>query len=166
MVEITVSNTEGRILEDLTDALAAARLNGELVFRAVDVTASESDLRRLQLAGPTPKAMVQFAGAAETATIEDRRHGMMAFELWIVARLPASCSSAQRITEVLRLTNLAKNAVESTPPADAVAGGEPDHWRPRLQWGRPVIEATDHAPWVVGRMPLDISYTLNSPTSH
>jgi len=166
MTEITVTNVEGRILEDLTDALALARLNGELVFGAVDTTAGESDLLGRRLAGPTPKAMIHFAGAAERETLEDRRHGVMTVELWIAARMAASCSSAGRVAEMLRLINLAKNAVENTPPVDAAAGGEPNHWAPRLQWGRPVIEAADHAPWVVGRAPLDVSYTLDSPTSH
>lgn len=166
MAEITVTNTDGRILEDITDALATARISGEAVFNAVDATAGDAQMHQMKLAGTGPKAMVRYTRTHETEAVEGRRHCVMAVDVSIAARPAGATTTAARITEILRLVNAAKNAVENTPPADAGYGGEPNQWHPRLQWGPPAVEADDHAPWVVARMKLEVSYTLDSPTSH
>jgi len=165
MAEISVGNIEGRILEDLTDALALARVGGEAVFRSVDTTTCEERLHQLQLAGPAPKAMVRYVHTDETDAVEGRRHCIVGVEILIGIKA-ASASNRAQVAEILRLVNAAKNAVEDSPPADAAAGGEPSRWRPRLTWGRPALDVKDHAPWIVGRVNLEVSYTLNSPTSH
>ena len=149
MTEITVDNVDWRIISDLASALQDAQIGGERVFNQVTMTASEARARHVQLAGSAPKAMIRYVQTDERETVEDCRSCTVTVELVIAARVAGDRTEGDRLAEILRLVNAARNAVETSPPADACYWGDAGGWRNRLRWGRPVIDATDHAPWAL-----------------
>ncbi len=166
MTAITVANTDWEIIEDLDDALTAATIDDVAVFSSVTVTGSLDQAKEAQFAGEFPKVIVRYAGTSEGESPENVRYCAVALELMVTTKSSGGADEAARVQEILRLVNAAKNAVEANPPANACYWGDSNYWHNKLQWGRPKLDTTDNQPWITAVIPLEISYTLNSATSH
>ncbi|NQU75031.1 MAG: hypothetical protein HQ546_01810 [Planctomycetes bacterium] len=172
MTAITVANIDWEVVEDLHDALAAATINGETVFPLVSVTTSPEQAKEAQFSRAGPNAIIRYIGTTEGESPEAVRCCALSVELIIAAKVASASDETDRVKEVLRLVNAAKNAVEVSPPADAHAwgqihaGSKSDYWHEKLQWGSPVLDTTERPPWVAAVIPLEISYTLANATSH
>jgi hypothetical protein len=162
MTAITVSNKEWCILSAVRDALSAAEVDGAAVFQAVSVTTSDQQARETQLA-TSPVAVVRYVATAEDDSPQGLRGCTVCLEILVAARAD---SEAQRLEQALRLKNAAVNAVEAAPPPDARAWGDDNHYQKKLRWGRPQIDATEHSPWALARIPLDVGFLLSSGTAH
>ncbi len=166
MGAITVSNVDWSIVQDVRDALAAATIASEAVFRVVGVSTSDDQTTQRQF-HDTPVAVVRYVTTREDASPEDVRGCAAVLELTVAAAVnDAGADESDSLTEALRLKNAAVNAVEADPPAASGAWGDSDHYHPALRWGRPQIDASVKRPWVVCRLPLEVGFVLDDGASH
>ena len=99
----------------------------------------------------------------------------LALTLILVAKMEPLMNEGAKLTEMLRMCNAAKNALEADRGALATAAGianlgcaVDDFFHPGIRWESPDIDATEtvRPPWAIVRQRLTIGYTLNSATSH
>jgi hypothetical protein len=167
MTDITVANADWEIVEDLATALAVARIDGDAVFSAVAVTTSAQQAKEAQFRGSGARAVLRYVGTGEAESPEGVRACTVSVELILAAKVTsATADEADRLREILRLVNAAKNAIEAAVPATACYWQQGGTWRDRLQWSSPSIDTAEMPPWVVGVVPLTVSYTLEGPTAH
>ncbi len=166
MTAITVANKDWDALEDVADALAGATISGQAVFAAVALTTAEPQSREVQLTGDAPRAVLRYLTTVHADHPEAIRACTVEAEILIAAKVAPDADERDRVEEILRLTNAAINAVEADPPDDAVGLVDGKTHRPPLEWGRPKIDASEAAPWVLGRLPLKINLTLDSNGLH
>ena len=166
MAEISVINTDWEIIEDLDDALTAVTLDGDKVFQSVTIATSRGQARDVQLRGGAPRVIIRYVGTTENESPEDWRGCAVAVEFLIAAKVTRAADEHARIKEILRLVNVVKNTVETTPPADAVYWGDRDYWHAKLQWGIPEIDTRERQFWTVAMLPLEVSYVITATTSH
>ena len=161
MSEVSVSNTDWAILSDLKDALAAATVSGSPVFQAVDLSTSNQRARETRLTH-SPMAVVRYVRTAEHWLPDDVLGCVLSAEIILAAK--ADTESA-RLAECLRLQNVAMNAIEASPPADAESWGEADgEYRRKLKWGGPVLDTDADEPWGVCVVPLEVGFTVSGHT--
>jgi len=167
MTAITVANKDWDIIDDLSAALAGATVGGATVFKQVTVAVAADQAREAQFRGDHPIAIVRYVESIEDESPESIRGCAVSVALTLAGKVsPRGADQADRVREALRLANAAKNAIEASPPSAAHYWGDGRHWRDRLQWGSPRIDAGEAAPWVVVALPLTVSYTLADGTSH
>lgn len=166
MAAITVSNTDWGILSAVRDALAAAEIGGQTVFEDVTVTTSRKQADECQFAGPTPKVILRYVTTAERTSPEDVRGCYVALELIVSTRTSSGVDESDRIQEILRLANAAKNAVEASPPASAAAWGDSAYYHDAVRWGDVDLDTEAASPWAVSRLPVTIGFALTSGTHH
>ncbi len=166
MTAISVANKDWAVVSAVKTALADATISGQAVFAAVGVTTADPQAREAQLTGQGPRAIVRYVATTEDYGLEDARASVVILEILIAAKLPSSADESARLTEILRLKNAALNAVEASPPADAAGWPEGSRFHTPLQWGRPEIDITESAPWVVARLPVKVSLVLEDPAQH
>jgi len=162
MTDITLTNTDQAIIEDLVDALAAARVDGRAVFAKVVAGCSPQGAIQVHFTA-SPLAAVLFDSVEEHVTSDLRRGAVLNATLLLAVRQP---TEAQRLSEIARLRNAAMNAVAAAPPADArafAAGGELHR---RIAWGRAAVDTTAHAPWAVCRLPVRVAYPVAAEDKH
>jgi hypothetical protein len=166
MSAITVANTDWSIVEAVKTALADATIGGAAVFEAVTVTTSDAQAGQCQFHS-SPIAIVHYVTTREDDSPEDTRACCVALRLTLAALVDsAGVDESARLQEALRLKNAAVNAVETDPPADSHAWGDGDHYHRQIEWGRAEVDASADQPWVVCRLPVEIGFVLDSPTSH
>jgi len=166
MSNITVANTDWSIVSDTHDALAGAQIGGQNVFADVTVTTSRTQARECQFAGAAPKAIVRYVTTAERVSPEDVRGCYVAMELILVARVACGVDESQRMQEILRLCNAAKNAVETDAPAAAGPWGDNAYYHDAVRWGDTDIDTESTPPWAVARLPVTVGFALDGGSSH
>ena len=169
MAEITVQNFDGTILAAVDTALAGATLNGVTVFKSVTVSTSEAQAREAQFKGATPRIIILYNGTEDAVGIDGERCCTMSLELLIASKADPAIDESARITEIMRLMNLAKNAIEESPPADAKGFGDEDQsHRPGPVWGDLDITPTEEAkaPWIACALSVTFGYGLTASTRH
>lgn len=164
MSEITLSNTDWSIIQDLRDTLASATFLGLPLFEHVAVTTCPRQARQVQLAGAGPRAVVRYVGTHEAPAGEGVLGCTVAVELLLAAK--AGGDEALRLEQALRLVNAARNAIETDPPAAARYWGDRTHWLSRLAWSPAAIDTAERPPWALAAVPLAVAYTLGGPTEH
>jgi len=163
---VTVANTDWEILEDLRDALLAAELAGTLVFRSAAVVTSVEHFLATGLKR-SPASAVVYEGTEEDTSIDETRNCTIYGRLIVAAKAPLSSpDEADAIQELARLLNLAKNAVEASPPSDITGIGDNDAYHEKLTWGRTSLDPRSRQPWVVGHLPFEACYALSAVTVH
>jgi hypothetical protein len=166
MATISVVNTDWAIVEAVQNALAAATIQGAAVFEAVTVTTSNVQAGQCQFQD-SPIAMLRYVTTREDDSPEGVRGCAVLLEMILAAQVcPTGVSESSRLQEALRLKNAAVNAVEQTPPDDSSAWGDGNHYHPRIHWGPAEIDTEVRQPWAVCRLPVEIGFVLNGPTSH
>jgi len=162
MGAISVANKDWAAVEAVADALAAATISSQAVFAAVAVTTGESQSREVQLAGQSPRAIVRYLTTTHADLPESVRAATIEIEILLAAKVAPGADERDRLEEILRLKNAAINGVEDDPPTDATGFWDGRTHHPPLEWGRPVIDAKESAPWVLGRLPLKVNLTLGN----
>ena len=166
MAAISVSNKDWTVVNAVATALTNATISGQAVFAAVAATTADTQATDVQLAGEGPRAVVRYVTTTEDYGLEDGRACMVVMEILIAAKVAPAADESSRMTEILRLKNAAINAVEASPPADAAAWAEGRRFHIPLQWGRPEIDTTESAPWVLAKLPVKVSLVLQDPAYH
>ncbi|HUS91410.1 MAG TPA: hypothetical protein VM695_06140 [Phycisphaerae bacterium] len=166
MSEITIANKDWAVVAAVKAALAAATVDSTPVFESVTVTTSPAQAGQCQLVH-SPAAVLRYVTTREDDSPEDVRGCRVVLELLlaVLADVVGTDESA-RLQEVLRLKNAAINAVETDPPADAHAWGDGSGYHPAIRWGPPEIDASTDRPWAVCRLPAEIGFVLDGPTTH
>jgi hypothetical protein len=164
MSEITISNTDWSIIQDLRSALAAATFLGQPLFEHVAVTTCPRQARQAQLAGSGPRAVVRYTGTHEAPPGEGVVGCTVAVELLLAVK--AGSDESVRLEQALRLVNAARNAIEASPPAASKYWGDRTHWLARLAWSPALIDTAERPPWALASLPLAVAYTLSGPTGH
>jgi len=166
MATITVQNEDWSVVEAVRDALATATIDGQAAFESVTVTTSDAQAGQCQF-HDSPIVVLRYVTTREDDSPEDVRGCCVALELTVAAQVDcAGADESSRLQEILRLKNAAVNAVEAAPPAASCAWGDGDQYRKRIQWGRAEIDTATHRPWAVCRLPVEIGFVLDGPTSH
>jgi len=166
MAAITVANKDWAILDAVTTALQGATIAGSAVFEAVRVTSSEVDLRQEQMR-EHPVAVVRYVTTEEDDGLDGEKNARLSAELYLATMVEGDgADEAGRIEEALRLTNAAKNAVETTLPADADAVADENFHARRIDWGKVAIDAASSKPWAIAALPVTFGFRLTSGTSH
>ncbi len=166
MTEITVTNTDWEIIEDLDDALTAATIAGDKVFKSVTVASSDEQAKEVQFKGVWPRVIILYTGTTENESPEDYRGCAVAVQLMVATKVARSTDESARVKEALRLINAVKNAIETTPPAAAIYWGDGDYWHDKLQWDSPELDTTEKQFWTAATIPLEVGYLLTANTSH
>lgn len=161
-VEITASGTDAAIVEAVRQTLAAAVIDNEAVFAKVAVTTSERQARA-GLFTDSPLAVVRYEATAEHALTDRRRGKVVSLVLTLAAKADTETA---RLGEAARLVNAAKNAVNSSPPAQAQGFAAGEELHRRIQWDTPRIDATRSSPWAIVTLGLRVAYTITDETSH
>ena len=166
MAAITVDNQDWSIVEAVQTALSSAAIQGASVFQSVAVSTSDMQAGQCQF-HTSPIAVLRYVTTREDHSPEGVRGGIVALELILAAQIDATgLSESTRLQEVLRLKNAAINAVEQAPPDDSSAWGDGDHYHARIRWGPTEIDTSVRQPWVMCRLPAEIGFALDGPTSH
>ncbi len=167
MSAITVVNTDWELIEDVTDALSAATIDGAAVFAAVRVTSGEPDFEQVQLR-ESPVAVVRYETSADEPGVDGERNCQLDLTVHLAVQIEgAGIDESDRIKEILRLLNAAKNAIHADPPTDAIAvGSDGDDYARDIDWAEPEIEATENKPWAFASIGLSFGYRLTSATAH
>ena len=166
MTAITVANKDWDVVDAIVTALADVTISGQAVFADAAATTADAQAKEVQLAGDGPRAIVRYVTTTEDYGLEDARACVVVLEILLAAKVAPSADERERLTEILRLKNAAINAVETSPPADAAGWPEGDRFHSPVQWGRPEIDITESAPWVVARLPVKIALVLDDPAYH
>jgi len=166
MTTITVANTDWSIVDDIRDALAAARLASAPVFDSVTVATCDEQVQANRL-GSSPVAIVRYVTTRESACPEDVRGACVCLEIILAAAVDDSdLDESARLAEILRLKNAAVNAVEAEPPAAACAWGSAHAYQPRIRWGQGRIDLSAGEPWAICRLPVEVGFVIPTGTSH
>jgi len=166
MSAITVANIDWSIVEAVKTALGNATIDSDAVFRSVAVTASDAQAAQCLL-HDSPIAILRYLTTREDDSPEDVRGCCVVLELTVAAMVEcAAADESLRLQEVLRLKNVAINAVEADPPADSCAWGDGEHYHKRIRWGRPEIDTAVGQPWALCKLPVEIGFVLGNGTSH
>ena len=166
MTDITVSNTDWSVVDDVRAALAAARVGGSSVFESVTVATGDEELRENRLCA-SPVAVVHYMSTRERPGPEDVRGACVTLEIVLASAVDSSeLDASLALAEILRLNNAAMNAVEASPPAAAGAWGSANAWQDRICWREPRIDTTQGRPWAVARLGLEVGYVVASGTEH
>ena len=168
MSAITVVNTDWELIEDVTDALSAATIDGAAVFAAVRVTSGEPDFEQVQLR-ESPVAVVQYETSTDEPGVGGERNCQIELTVHLAVQVEGDdgIDESARIQEILRLLNAAKNAIHAAPPSDAKAvGSDGDDYARDIDWREPEIEATENKPWAFASIGLSFGYRLASATAH
>lgn len=169
MAAVTVQNFDGTILAAVDTALTGAALSGVTVFKSVTVSTSEAQAQEAQFKGATPRVIILYNGTEESVGVDGERCCTVSLELLIASKVDPDIDESARITEIMRLMNLAKNAVEGSPPADAIGFGDEGNYHPAgPSWGDVDITPTEEAkaPWIACTLPVTFGYGLTSATRH
>ena len=170
MAAITVQNFDGAIITSVATALTEATLSGVTIFESVTVATSEAQAIEAQFKEPTPRVIILYETSIEEKGIEEERCVTVALRLFIAGKVVPAIDEAARLTEILRLMNLAKNAIEETRPADAQGWehGEDEVHPPWPIWGEADITPTEDAkpPWVACILPVTFGYGITESTRH
>jgi len=166
MAAITVSNTEWSILDAVASALRGATIASAEVFAAVHVTAS-----RVQFAwargGDSPVAVVEYVTTIEAEGLDGERDCALDGRIHVAAAVAGSgTDESPRIQEALRLVNAAKNAVETSLPADADTVGAVRLHARTVEWGDVALDADTNRPWVTATVPVRFGYVVGAGTGH
>jgi hypothetical protein len=166
MTAITVANTDWSIIDDVRDALAAAKIASSAVFDSVTVTTCDEQVQANRL-GSSPVAIVRYVTTRESPCPEDVRGACVCLEIILAAAVDdADLDESLRLAEILRLKNAAVNAVEAEPPAAACAWGSAHAYQPRIGWGQGRIDLSAGEPWAICRLPVEIGFVIPTGTSH
>ena len=168
MTAITIANKDWEIIEDVTDALTAATIDGDAVFAAVRVTSGEPDFEQVQVR-ESPIVVVQYETSADEPGLDGERNCQIDLTVHLAVQVEGDdgIDESDRIKEILRLVNAAKNAVHAGLPSDALAvGSDGDDYARKIDWGEPEIEATENKPWAFASIALSFGYRLASATAH
>ncbi|MCE5325319.1 MAG: hypothetical protein LLG01_02780 [Planctomycetaceae bacterium] len=166
MSAITVSNVDWSIIAAVKAALAAAQVDAQAVFKAVTVTASRQQAQECQFVGPAPRVVVRYVTTAERTSPQDVRGCYVALELIVSAQVSPAADESQRVQEILRLANAAKNAVECSPPQQASAWGDSAYYHDAVRWGDVDLDVQAESPWIVCHLPVTIGFALETGTQH
>jgi len=169
MAAITVQNFDGTILAAVDTALAGATLSGVTVFKSVTVSTSEAQAREAQFKGAIPRIIILYNGTEDSPGVDGERCCTMSIDLLIASKVDPAVDESARITEIMRLMNLAKNAIEESPPADAIGfGDENQSHRSGPVWGDLDITPTEEAkaPWIACTQSVTFGYGLTAATRH
>jgi len=167
MTLAAVTNTPWALLDDCKDALEAAVIEGARVFPQVVRTAAEWQPPESQYRGETPIAVLRQTATHQYDLPDDVYGGLLTVELSVVTQIAAGVDQHESVQECLRLIAAAKNAIESDPPDDAVAMGGPDiEFHHAIEWGDETPMDALEPPWVGFAIPLELSYKLDTSTSH
>ena len=81
--------------------------------------------------------------------------------------MTSGADESDRLKEILRLINGAKNAVETDAPTDATGVAE-ENFHEEIEWGEPDISPTETArqPWVGCSLPVAFGFGIATPTAH
>ena len=165
MSEITISNTDWSIIQDLRTTLAAATILGQPLFEHVAVTTCPRQARQAQLAGAGPRAVVRYAGTHEAPAGDGLLLGCtVSVELLLAVK--AGSDEAVRLQQILRLVNAARNAIETDPPSAGRFWGDGSRWLAKLAWSPAAVDTAERPPWALAALPLKVAYTLPGPTGH
>jgi len=166
MTAITVANTDWSIIDDVRDALAAAKIASAAVFDSVTVTTCGEQVQANRLS-KSPVAIVRYVTTREIACPEDVRGACVCLEIILAAAVDdAGLDESLRLAEILRLKNAAVNAIEAKPPAAACAWGSSQAYQPRIGWGQGRIDLSAGEPWAICRLPVEIGFVIPTGTSH
>ena len=168
MTAITVTNTEWTILNAIDTALTGATISAATVFKSVTVTTSDEQARQAQMTADTgnyPLAIIRFVNTTQYDSPESYRGCLLEVELILATRVGPAKDQAAHVQEALRLTNAAKNAVEAGTITGAHSWGDENDWHEKFEWGQPELD-TDETTWTVAKLPLIVSFSIASPTSH
>jgi len=167
MAAITVANVEWDIIAAVKTALANAAIDGSAVFAAVYVTPSEVEFRQAQMRDH-PVAVVRYLTTEEDSGLDGERNLLLEAEIHIgtIVESDDELDDSDRVQEALRLMNAAKNAVESSLPADADAVGDDDFYVEQIAWGQPELDLTSNRPWARVILPVSFGFRLTSATAH
>ncbi len=166
MTAITVANTDWSIIDDVRDALAAAKIASAAVFDSVTVTTCDEQVQANRLSR-SPVAIVRYVTTRENACPEDVRGACVCLEIILAAAVDdAGLDESLRLAEILRLKNAAVNAVEAKPPTAACAWGSSQAYQPRIGWGQGRIDLSAGEPWAICRLPVEIGFVIPTGTSH
>ena len=166
MAAVTVVNTDWEIIEDIDEALTAATISAVTVFKQVTATTSDPQAKQAQFTGAHPLVILLYETTTEDDCAEDVRSGAVRLTLIVATKADPARDESARLKEILRLKNAAMNAVEGTAPSDASAWAAEASTHEAIEWGEPVIDITEAAPWIVCRLPLEIGYVLDTGTQH
>jgi hypothetical protein len=166
MTAITVTNTDWSIVDDVRDALAAAKIASSAVFDSVTVTTCDEQVQANRLSR-SPVAIVRYVTTREIACPEDVRGACVSLEIILAAAVDdTDLDESARLAEILRLKNAAVNAVEAEPPAAACAWGSAHAYQPRIGWGQGRVDLSAGEPWAICRLPVEIGFVIPTGTSH
>jgi hypothetical protein len=162
MPDVSVSNKDWDILEDLTDALTAAAISGSPVFEAVAVSTSNEQATETRLTH-SPMAVVRYVQTSEQWLPDDVLGCVLHCRILLAAK---AATEPARLEECLRLKDAAMNAIETEAPADATAWGEAHGpYHRKLQWGPPEIDTRLREPWGLCVLGLDVGFTVAGHTA-
>jgi hypothetical protein len=166
MTAITVTNTDWSIVDDVRDALAAAKIASSAVFDSVTVTTCDEQVQANRLSR-SPVAIVRYVTTREIACPEDVRGACVCLEIILAAAVDdTDLDESARLAEILRLKNAAVNAIEAEPPAAACAWGSRQAYQPRIGWGQGRIDLSAGEPWAICRLSVEIGFVIPTGTSH
>ena len=169
MAAIIVQNFDGTILAAVDTALTGATLSGVAVFKSVTVSTSEAQAQEAQFKGATPKVIILYNGTEDAPGVDGERCCTMSLDLLIASKVDPAIDESARITEIMRLMNLAKNAIEGSPPADAIGFGDENQVHPAGPvWGGVDITPTEEAkaPWIACTLPVTFGYGITAASRH
>jgi hypothetical protein len=166
MAAITVTNTDWTIISGVRSALAGATIAGAAVFEAVTVTTSDRQARGCQFTRH-PAAIVRYVTTAEHVSPEDVVGCALDMEVILATRAESAAQDeSSSLQEILRLVNAAKNAMEANAPPAASDWADEDFFAADIGFGQPEIDTAERQPWAVARLPVRVTYVLESGTSH
>jgi len=164
---IDATNTPWEMLDDCQETLAAVAIKGTAVFPQVVRTTAKWQPEEAQLLGLAPIAVLRQAGTRQYDLPDDVYGGLLSVNLSVYARHESGVDQHEAMKENLRLLSVAKNALETDPPSDAVAMGGPDsEFHHALEWGEAEPQEDLEPPWTGFAIPLELSYRLATSTSH
>lgn len=163
MTNITISNADSGMIDNLKTAIQNAALSGTAIFDNVDIVGSVEEAEQKLCKDAGPNAAVVYQGTTEYM-IPDLEKGV---DISAVIFLAAKKNTdTLRKTEIARLKNAVINAIENTPPTGAQAFGVDEELHEAVSFGAPEIDAQNNLPWVICSLPITVGYIITSETTH
>ena len=161
MAVVTVTNKDSTIIAAIKTTLTAITISDATFFAKVADAESEEDALAVNT-DKSPMAALIF-NDTEEYDIPDLKTGCVC-NLTLLLAQRVNTDAATRVAST-RLVNIAKNAINASPPSGTVWFAEPEgELHKRLEWGE--VDTDSRQGWSITTIELGVSYTITNSTSH
>jgi len=168
---ITVTNTEGTLIDAVIAALDDAFLKGKKVFERVVASTSAAQIEQTMFKNKTPFCAILATMGEEIRGIPTERHNTLELTIYVGKQCASKTDETEKTKEKFRLANLVKNAIEADATISVTATGisDNDTFHPKgPRWGvmSDVETETARPPWIAFTLPMTLGFPILTPTSH